>query len=95
MFEDLDFLWGPVILMVVTGISAYVLNFFKSKKNEISENQINILKINSEIKQIKRLMLIVAKITDRDMEKLHPDIQPNFEELVKDLLSRDVLGRKT
>jgi hypothetical protein len=95
MFEELDFLWGPVILMVVTGISAYVLNFFKSKKNEISENQINILKINSEIKQIKRLMLIVAKITDRDMEKLHPDIQPNFEELVKDLLSRDVLGRKT
>tara|TARA_R110000824_G_scaffold2071_4_gene9937 strand:- start:159 stop:446 length:288 start_codon:yes stop_codon:yes gene_type:complete len=95
MFEELDFLWGPVILMVVTGISAYVLNFFKSKKNEISENKINILKINSEIKQIKRLMLIVAKITDRDMEKLHPDIQPNFEELVKDLLSRDVLGRKT
>ena len=94
MFEELDFLWGPVILMVVTGISAYVLNFFKSKRNEISDNKINILKINSEIKQIKRLMLIVAKITDRDMEKLHPDSQPNFEELVKDLLAKDILGRK-
>jgi hypothetical protein len=94
MWEQLDFLWGPVVLMIVTGSSAYVLNFFKSKKNEISENKKSIDSLHRDIKQIKRLLLIMAKITDKEVDKLHPGTETNFEELVQDLLSKDILGSK-
>jgi hypothetical protein len=95
MLEELNFLWGPVTLMIVSGISAYVFKFFNSKKNDIRGNSIEIARIQRDIKQIKRLMLIVAKITDRDMTKLHPDSQPYFEDLVTDLLAKDALGTKS
>ena len=91
MLEELNFLWGPVTLMIVSGISAYVFKFFNSKKNDIRGNSIEIARIQRDIKQIKRLMLIVAKITDRDME----DSQPYFEDLVTDLLAKDALGTKS
>lgn len=94
MLEELNCIWGPITLMIVSAISAYVFKFFNSKKNDIIGNSEDIARIQRDIKQIKRLMLIVAKITDRDMEKLHPNSQPYFEDLVTDLLSRDALGSK-
>jgi hypothetical protein len=72
-----------------------VFKFFNSKKNDIRGNSVEIARIQRDIKQIKRLMLIVAKITDRDMTKLHPDSQPYFEDLVTDLLAKDALGTKS
>tara|TARA_R110002051_G_scaffold318429_2_gene400766 strand:- start:1555 stop:1842 length:288 start_codon:yes stop_codon:yes gene_type:complete len=95
MLEELNFLWGPVTLMIVSGISAYVLNFFKSKKNEISDNTKYIASLHRDIQQIKRLLLIMAKLSDKEVDRLHPGTETNFEELVKDLLDKDVLGSKT
>ena len=95
MLEELNFLWGPVTLMIVSGISAYVLNFFKSKKNEISDNTKYIASLHRDIQQIKRLLLIMAKLSDKEVDRLHPGTETNFEELVKDLLAKDALGTKS
>ena len=88
-------------LFVVTGVSAYILNYFKNKKKAIQENQDSIDKLNDRIEEIDRkcrydsmrvrkAIIILSKRLDSCSEKLHPKAgKTAFEEITRDILTED------
>ncbi len=88
-------------LFVVTGVSAYILNYFKNKKKAIQENQDSIDKLNDRIEEIDRkcrhdsmrvrkAIIILSKRLDSSSEKLHPKAgKTAFEEITRDILTED------
>ena len=85
-FELIGEVVGGSILFAISGISIYILNYFRRKKEAIASNEDDIEKLELEIIRIRRLLLMIAKRMDRGNRKLHPDVDSDFEDLVKDLL---------
>jgi cbb3-type cytochrome oxidase subunit 3 len=81
-----------VILFTVVGVSGYVVNFFRTKKKGIIDNSKRIYGLEDDIGDIKRVLVMVAKRLDKGNKLAHPNIDSAFEELVKDLLTDEILG---
>lgn len=85
--ELLTIIVPALILLIVSGVGGYVANFFRTKKAEILNN-------SGDIIDIKRVLVMLAKKMDRGNKRLHPDVESNFEELVKDLLTDDITDKE-
>lgn len=83
MIEFMGEFIAGLILLIVAGVGAYIVNFIKIKKAEIFEN-------SKDISSIKRALVMTAKRLDRGNKHAHPEMNSNFEELVKDLLTDDI-----
>ena len=92
-FELIGEVVGGSILFAISGISIYILNYFRRKKEAIASNEDDIEKLELEIIRIRRLLLMIAKRMDRGKRKLHPDVDSDFEDLVKDLLTTEILSK--
>lgn len=75
------------IIVVTTGVGAYVFNYFRHRKAEIASNTV-------DIDKIKRILVMQAKRLDRGNKFAHPEMNSNFEELVKDLLTDDITDKE-
>jgi len=82
-----------VALLVISSLSAYIFRYFKHKKRAIYRNKERIDEIEDEIKNIKRVLVILAKNLDKGSKKYHNDIDSGFEELIKDLLTDEILPK--
>ena len=76
-----------LILITTTGVGAYVTNFFRSKKKEVEEN-------TKDIDCIKRSIVMMAKRVDRGTVRSHPGVESNIEDLVRDLLTDDIVDNE-
>ena len=85
---------GGSILLAISGISAFIINYINKKKKAIKTNEEDIDALELEIVRIRRLLLMMAKRMDRGNRKLHPDVDSDFADLVKDLLTTDILSKK-
>lgn len=89
------------VLFIVSGVSAYILNYFKNKKKAIQKNQDSIDKLMDKIDEIDRkcrydsmrvrkAIIILSKRLDSSSEKLHPKAgKTAFEEITRDILTED------
>jgi hypothetical protein len=101
MQEILGEVTAGITLFIVTGVSAYIINYFKNKKKSIQENQDSIDKLNDRIEEIDRkcrydsmrirkAIIILSKRLDSSSEKLHPKAgKTAFEEITRDILTED------
>lgn len=90
-----------ITLFIVTGVSAYIINYFKNKKKAIQENQDSIDELKDKIDEIDRkcrydsmrvrkAIIILSKRLDSSSEKLHPKAgKTAFEEITRDILTED------
>ena len=90
-----------IALFIVSGVSAYVLNYFKNKKKSIEENQNSIDQLKYRLEEIDRkcrydsmrvrkAIIILSKRLDSSSEKLHPKAgKTAFEEITRDILTED------
>jgi len=76
-----------MVLLTVTVVGGYVVNFFRLKKAEILDN-------SGDIQCIKRAIIMMAKRIDRGTEKSHPDVDSHLEDLVRDVLKEDILDKE-
>ena len=89
------------VLFIVSGVSAYILNYFKNKKKAIQKNQDSIDELMDKIDEIDRkcrydsmrvrkAIIILSKRLDSSSEKLHPKAgKTAFEEITRDILTED------
>ena len=90
-----------IALFIVSGVSAYVLKYFKNKKKSIEENQNSIDQLKYRLEEIDRkcrydsmrvrkAIIILSKRLDSSSEKLHPKAgKTAFEEITRDILTED------
>jgi hypothetical protein len=86
-----EFIAGAMLL-VVSGVGAYVLNYFRIKKQEILNNSQDIAELQDQVTLLKRVFIMVAKRLDKGSRTYHDDYNTAYEELVKDLLTDELLG---
>jgi|TARA_X000001036_G_scaffold438132_1_gene485180 ribosomal protein L9 len=101
MQEILGEVTAGIGLLIVTGASAYIMNYFKSKKKAIQANQSSIDELKDRIEEIDRkcrydsmrvrkAIIILSKRLDSSSEKLHPKAgKTAFEEITRDILTED------
>jgi hypothetical protein len=88
------------ILFVITGVSAYILNYFRGRKQEIINNQSEIDKISDKLDdldrkcktdslRLRKAVVILSKRLDKKNKEAHPDMDTAFEEITKDILTED------
>lgn len=80
-----------ITLIIISSVGGYVFNYFRLRKKEISKNTQNIDKIKDELKDVKRVLVMLAKRLDKGSAKYHNDNDTDYEELVKDLLTDEIL----
>ncbi len=81
--EILIILIPALIFLITSAVGAYVFNYFRHRKREITSN-------TKDLDKIKRILVMQAKRLDRGNKYAHPEMNSNFEELVKDLLTDDI-----
>jgi|APSaa5957512535_1039671.scaffolds.fasta_scaffold41205_3 hypothetical protein len=91
MVEFLGEIVAGAVLLVVSTLGAYIFNFFKQRKKTINDNSKEIAVLRDDIFALKRVMVIVAKRLDNGSRKYHDDLDSEYEELVKDLLTHEIL----
>jgi len=77
-----------IVLLITAGTGAYVVNYFRLKKQEIVSNANDILNLKQSILIIRKALIIITKAIDRQTEKAHGD-DPELSELTRDLLRHD------
>lgn len=83
-----------LILLVVSGVGGYVINYFRTRKKTVDRNTENIAELKDEVIDIKRVLVMVAKRLDKGSKKYHNDLDADYEELVKDILIDEILSDK-
>jgi len=94
MVEFLGEIIAGSVLLVVSSIGAYIFNYFKQKKKTIYDNKAEIDELKDEICNIKRVLVILSKRLDKGSKKYHNDVDSDFEDLVIDLLTSEILPRE-
>lgn len=101
MEEILGEVTAGIGLFIVSGVSAYILNYFKNKKKAIQENQKSIDDLSDKLEELHRkyryetlrlrkAIIILSKRLDSSSAKLHPKAgKTSFEEVTRDLLTDD------
>lgn len=86
-------------LFIVSGVSAYILNYFKNKKKAIQDNEKRIDELSDKIDdlhrkcrydsmRLRKAIIILSKRLDSSSEKLHPKAgKTAFEEVTRDILT--------
>ncbi len=88
-------------LFIVSGVSAYILNYFKNKKKAIQVNEKSIDELSDKVydlhrkcrhdsMRLRKAIIILSKRLDSSSEKLHPKAgKTAFEEITRDILTDD------
>ena len=92
MFEFINEVVAGVILLGIASAGGYLFNFIRMKKLEITTALTENEALKDDIHNIKRVLVMVAKRLDKGSKKYHADPDSAYEELVKDLLTDEILG---
>lgn len=82
---------AAVGLFVISIVGGYVVRYFRNRKGEVSDNAVDIDKLKDDVRDIKRLLVMLGKRLDKGSAKYHDDDDTAYEELVKDLLTTEIL----
>ena len=92
MLEFLAELIIPIVLIVMSGVGAYIVAYIRARRKEVIDNVLSMDDIRDQIKMLKRTLVMVGKKLDKGSKKYHQDLDSAYEELVKDLLRDEPLG---
>jgi hypothetical protein len=89
--EIIDPWIAEISVIIAIPLVAYIANWFRVRTKKVRLNTEDIDKIREDVKQIKRLLVMQAKRLDKGSAKYHNDDDSAYEELVKDLLTTEIL----
>ena len=82
-----------LVLLVVSSFGGYTLNYFRLRKKDIDKNTERITELENELDSVKRVLVILATRLDKDRKQFHGS-SDDYEELVKDILTTEILGMR-
>ena len=75
-----------VIASVVAGISGYVASHFKRKADRAQKLEDQIEDLCKRLYRFEKAFIILVKLQQDVIEKTHPELQQDWEDVVKELL---------
>jgi hypothetical protein len=75
-----------VIASVVAGISGYVASHFKRKGDKAKKLEEQIEELCKRLYRFEKAFIILVKLQQDVIEKTHPELQQDWEDVVKELL---------
>ena len=89
--EIIDPWIAEIAVIIAIPLVAFISNWFRIRTKKIRANTVDIDKIREDVIQIKRLLVMQAKRLDKGRAKYHNEDDSAYEELVKDLLTTEIL----
>lgn len=81
MLEILDTIYQEALIAIALGTGSGVLAYFR----KISRTQKNLCET---VEKLQKTIIILAKAVDRQSNRLHPEVNSDFDDLVKELLDK-------
>ena len=81
MLEILDTIYQEAVIAIALGTGSGVLAYFR----KISRTQKNLCET---VERLQKTIIILAKAVDRQSNRLHPEVNSDFDDLVKELLDK-------
>jgi len=86
MESQLDPWIGEIVVVILLGVSGYIVNWFRLRAKIMKKNELIILSNAANIVLLKKALIIALRIIDKQTEKAHGE-DPEIACLIKDLLS--------
>jgi hypothetical protein len=81
MLEILDTIYQEALIAIALGTGSGVLAYFR----KISRTQKHLCET---VEKLQKTIIILAKAVDRQSNRLHPEVNSDFDDLVKELLDK-------
>jgi hypothetical protein len=81
MLELLDNIYQEVVILIALGSGSAVIAYFR----KIHKTQKNLCET---VEKLQKTIIILAKAVDRQSNRLHPEANSDFDDLVKELLDK-------
>jgi len=81
MLEILDTIYQEAVIAIALGTGSGVLAYFR----KISRTQKNLCET---VEKLQKTIIILAKAVDKQSNRLHPEVNSDFDDLVKELLDK-------
>ena len=82
-----------VILIVIgiflSGLAASFISRFKKRQDCLELIQKNVEELNKRSYRIEKTIIILVKLQEDTISKTHPELETEWEEIVKELLDTD------
>jgi len=87
MFESIT--EGTILIIITTivaGISGYIASHFKSRASKAEKIEAQIEDLCKRLYRFEKAFIILVKLQQDVIEKTHPELQQDWEDVVKELL---------
>ena len=87
MFESIT--EGTILIIITTivaGISGYIASHFKSRASKAEKIEAQIEDLCKRLYRFEKAFIILVKLQQYVIEKTHPELQQDWEDVVKELL---------
>lgn len=82
MFEILDSVYQEVVVAIALGTGSAVVAYFR--KIHLAQKD-----LCDRVEKLQKTIIILAKAVDRQSNRLHPEANSDFDDLVKELLDKN------
>ena len=85
--DDISFLFEEIIVIGILGILGWLINHFRNKAKDVEKLRKEVRDIRDKELQARKVMILLATLTDEQAKKLHPKEFIEFEGIIKDMLN--------
>ena len=78
-----------IITLVITSMFGGLTAYFKKRTSCLQKVADNVDDLNKRAYRIEKALIILSKLQEDVVEKTHPELKPEWEEIVKELLSKN------
>jgi len=87
LLNDISFLFEEIVVIGIIGILGWLINHFRNKAKDVNKLRKEVRDIRNRVLQNRKVMILLATLTDEQAKKLHPKEFIEFEGIIKDMLN--------
>ena len=74
------------VAVITTSVLGGIIAFFRKKSDCLEKIRDDVADLQKRSWRIEKTLIILAKLQEDVIEKTHPELKPEWEEIVKELL---------
>lgn len=91
MIDSLEFELVVIIMtVIITSAFGGLLTYFKKKTICLQQLADDVQTLKKQTYRIEKALIVLVKLQEETVATLHPDIKPEWEDIVKELLKNDI-----
>ena len=76
--------------LIITSAFGGLLAYFKKKTICLQQLADDVQTLKKQTYRIEKALIVLVKLQEETVSTLHPDIKPEWEDIVKELLKNDI-----